>query len=42
MSGPVEARILVVDDETPITELVGMALRYEGSPSPRRLPVGRR
>jgi len=30
MSGPVEARILVVDDETPITELVGMALRYEG------------
>ncbi len=29
-SGPVEARILVVDDEPAITELVGMALRYEG------------
>jgi two-component system OmpR family response regulator len=28
--GPVEARILVVDDEPAITELVGMALRYEG------------
>ena len=29
-SGPAEARILVVDDEPAITELVGMALRYEG------------
>jgi two-component system OmpR family response regulator len=28
--GRAEARILVVDDEPAITELVGMALRYEG------------
>ncbi|MDA8271226.1 MAG: response regulator, partial [Actinomycetota bacterium] len=29
-SNAVIGRVLVVDDETPITELVTMALRYEG------------
>ena len=30
MGGRPEARVLVVDDEAAITDLVGLALRYEG------------
>jgi hypothetical protein len=33
------ARVLVVDDEPNITELVSMAPRYEGSTSRRRPPA---